>query len=80
MVDDDRWKAVTTVGYLAHPEMRKHRPCRSHAVNVTLPGHRLKANLSEASRLGDRMIKAGPAEQRGLLLDVVTRIDELAVG
>ena len=34
MLDDDRWKAVTTVGYLAHPEMLKHRPCRSHAVNV----------------------------------------------
>ena len=35
MLDDDRWKAVTTVGYLAHPETLKHRPCRSHAVNVT---------------------------------------------
>ena len=34
MLDDDRWKAVTTVGYLAHPETLKHRPCRSHAVNV----------------------------------------------
>ena len=37
MLDDDQWKAVTTVGYLAHPEMLKHRPCRSHAVNVTMP-------------------------------------------
>ena len=37
MLDDDRWKAVTTVGYLAHPETLKHRPCRSHAVNVTMP-------------------------------------------
>ena len=37
MLDDDRWKAVTTVGYLAHPEKLKHRPCRSHAVNVTMP-------------------------------------------
>ena len=36
MLDDDRWKAVTTVGYLAHPETLKHRPCRSHAVNVTM--------------------------------------------
>ena len=36
MLDDDRWKAVTTVGYLAHPETLKHRPCRSHAVNVTV--------------------------------------------
>ena len=39
MLDDDRWKAVTTVGYLAHPETLKHRPCRSHAVNVTMPRH-----------------------------------------
>ena len=37
MLDDDRWKAVTTVGYLAHPETLKHRPCRSHAVIVTMP-------------------------------------------
>ena len=37
MLDDDRWKAVTTVGYVAHPETLKHRPCRSHAVNVTMP-------------------------------------------
>ena len=37
MLDDDRWKAVTTIGYLAHPETLKHRPCRSHAVNVTMP-------------------------------------------
>ena len=41
MLDDDRWKAVTTVGYLAHPETLKHRPCRSHAVNVTMPSDRL---------------------------------------
>ena len=41
MLDDDRWKAVTTVGYLAHPETLKHRPCRSHAVNVTMPGKHL---------------------------------------
>ena len=40
MLDDDRWKAVTTVGYLAHPETLKHRPCRSHAVNVTMPRQR----------------------------------------
>ena len=39
MLDDDRWKAVTTVGYLAHPETLKHRPCRSHAVNVTMPSN-----------------------------------------
>ncbi len=43
MLDDDRWKAVTTVGYLAHPETLKHRPCRSHAVNVTMPMRLLRA-------------------------------------
>ncbi len=43
MLDDDRWKAVTTVGYLAHPETLKHRPCRSHAVNVTMPRARLQS-------------------------------------
>lgn len=37
MPDDDRWKAVTTIGYLAHPETLKHPPYRSHAVNVTRP-------------------------------------------
>ena len=37
MLDDDRRKAVTTVRYLAHSETLKHRPCRSHAVNVTMP-------------------------------------------
>ena len=42
MLDDDRWKAVTTVGYLAHPETLKHRPCRSHAVNVTMPAAALR--------------------------------------
>ena len=44
MLDDDRWKAVTTVGYLAHPETLKHRPCRSHAVNVTMPGRSISAS------------------------------------
>ena len=37
MLDDDRRKAVTTVRYLAHSETIKHRPCRSHGVNVTMP-------------------------------------------
>ena len=37
MLDDDRWKAVTTIGYLAHPETLKHPPYRSHAVTVTMP-------------------------------------------
>ena len=47
MLDDDRWKAVTTVGYLAHPETLKHRPCRSHAVNVTMPSRRHRRGLWE---------------------------------
>ncbi len=38
-------------------------------------GPRLKALLSAASRLGDRIRKAGPAEQRGILLDMVARIE-----
>ena len=40
MLDDDRRKAVTMVRYLAHSETLKHRPCRSHAVNVTMPHQR----------------------------------------
>ena len=50
MLDDDRWKAVTTVGYLAHPETLKHRPCRSHAVNVTMPMNRRKPPLTWNNR------------------------------
>ena len=50
MLDDDRWKAVTTVGYLAHPETLKHRPCRSHAVNVTMPFAALNDALAEQCR------------------------------
>ena len=37
MLDDDRWKAITTVRYLAHPKSLKHQPRRSYAVNVTTP-------------------------------------------
>ena len=48
MLDDDRWKAVTTVGYLAHPETLKHRPCRSHAVNVTMPLGRMTGGKDHA--------------------------------
>ena len=48
MLDDDRWKAVTTVGYLAHPETLKHRPCRSHAVNVTMPSRAIGTATYEA--------------------------------
>jgi site-specific DNA recombinase len=42
---------------------------------LSLTGPRLKAMLSEASRLGDRIRKAGPAEQRGALLETVARIE-----
>ena len=61
MLDDDRWKAVTTVGYLAHPETLKHRPCRSHAVNVTMPTRavcRLTAMylISHAPSQGNRLL------------------------
>ena len=51
MLDDDRWKAVTTVGYLAHPETLKHRPCRSHAVNVTMPFGPLPTDPDEQNAL-----------------------------
>ena len=51
MLDDDRWKAVTTVGYLAHPETLKHRPCRSHAVNVTMPPQVLLAHHLKTLKL-----------------------------
>ena len=50
MLDDDRWKAVTTVGYLAHPETLKHRPCRSHAVNVTMPQSRFPQGKGRTPR------------------------------
>ena len=64
MLDDDRWKAVTTVGYLAHPETLKHRPCRSHAVNVTMPSDAMPG------RIRQRPVRAGrsslrPAQARG---------------
>jgi site-specific DNA recombinase len=42
---------------------------------LCLTGPRLKAMLSEASRLGDRIRKVGPAEQRGVLLETVARIE-----
>ena len=61
MLDDDRWKAVTTVGYLAHPETLKHRPCRSHAVNVTMPRPGLQS--------GQLHEDTGFAEGGGALVD-----------
>ena len=42
---------------------------------LSLTGPRLKAVLSESSRLGDRIRNSGPAEQRGTLLDMVARIE-----
>ncbi len=40
-----------------------------------LEGGGIKGTLAEASRLGDRILEAGPADQRSFLLDVVERIE-----
>ncbi|MCH8999115.1 MAG: recombinase family protein [Proteobacteria bacterium] len=40
-----------------------------------LTGGRMKGKLSEASRLGNRILEAGPADQRTFLLEVVDRIE-----
>ncbi len=40
-----------------------------------LPPDRVRAILSKASRLGDRIRDAGPSKQRHLLLELVSRID-----
>ena len=40
-----------------------------------LAGRRMKLKLSEASRLGNRILEAGPADQRSFLLDIVDRIE-----
>ncbi len=40
-----------------------------------LTGGHMKGKLSEASRLGNRILEAGPAGQRAFLLDVVKRIE-----
>ena len=64
MLDDDRWKAVTTVGYLAHPETLKHRPCRSHAVNVTMPSRRTPSTTSsgiDSTRPSRRALTPAPS-------------------
>ena len=63
MLDDDRWKAVTTIGYLAHPETLKHRPCRSHGVNVTMPTGMLPATQGFGRRPWQF---AGASSRRGL--------------
>ena len=42
---------------------------------LRLTGGSMKRKLSEASRLGNRILEAGPADQRSFLLDVVTRIE-----
>ena len=67
MLDDDRWKAVTTVGYLAHPETLKHRPCRSHAVNVTIPSLGLdQAAVEEEERRRERERQRKVIEERSI--------------
>jgi site-specific DNA recombinase len=40
-----------------------------------LAGGGIKGTLAEASRLGGRVLEAGPADQRSVLLDVVERIE-----
>ncbi len=76
MLDDDRWKAVTTVGYLAHPETLKHRPCRSHAVNVTMPihGHPVVADAHCATLVSDWEKPSGESRMK-LLLACATVLD-----
>ena len=74
MLDDDRWKAVTTVGYLAHPETLKHRPCRSHAVNVTMPRDQGKLGIAQRrcvafGRFGVALSRLGRPHVRQPLLD-----------
>ena len=40
-----------------------------------LTGRRIKGMLSEASRLSNRILEAGPADQRAILLDVIKHIE-----
>jgi hypothetical protein len=42
---------------------------------LRLTGGGMKGNLSAASRLGNRILKAGPADQRSFLLEAVKRIE-----
>ena len=42
---------------------------------LRLTGGRMKGKLAEASRLGNRILEAGPADQRTFLLDMVDRIE-----
>ena len=65
MLDDDRRKAVTTVRYLAHSKTLKHRPCRSHAVNVTMPCRSLLPDLC-----GKHRTKPIPPEPHRLMADI----------
>jgi DNA invertase Pin-like site-specific DNA recombinase len=54
----------------------KDRLRLSEALDFTkLPPDHVKAILSKATRLGDRIRDAGPGEQRELLLEFVSRID-----
>jgi hypothetical protein len=42
---------------------------------LRLTGGRMKGKLFEASRLGNRILEAGPADRRSFVLDVVKRIE-----
>ena len=42
---------------------------------LRLTGGRMKGKLAEASRLGNRILEAGPADQRAILLDVIKHIE-----
>jgi DNA invertase Pin-like site-specific DNA recombinase len=54
----------------------KDRLRLSETLDLTkLPPDHVKAILSKASHLGDRICDAGPGEQRQLLLELVSRID-----
>jgi hypothetical protein len=75
MLDDDRRKAVTMVGYLAHSETLKHRPCRSHAVNVTMPRY---GNRRIELKPGKPTIEGGAAENPLPTLQAVK--DAIAAG
>ena len=63
MLDDDRRKAVTMVRYLAHSETLKHRPRRSHAVNVTMPQSRIN-NVFIGGRYWKLRRRVAPSHRR----------------
>jgi len=49
------------------------KPRRTQDLHLT--GGHMKRDLAEGSRLGQRILEAGPVDQRGFLLDVVDRIE-----